>query len=70
MNQLLVRAVSLRTGLPPDVVEKVADGIVDWIKEHPEAVREIVGRADIKNVDLPGAAYRLGTYVRKMRENR
>ena len=70
MNQLLVRAVSIRTGLPPDVVEKVADGLVDWLKEHPEAVREIVGRADIRNVDLPGVAYRLGTYVRKIRGGR
>jgi hypothetical protein len=68
MNQLLVRAVAMRTGLPPDVVEKVADAIVDWVKEHPEAVREIVGRADIKSVDLPAAAYRLGKVVRRMRD--
>jgi hypothetical protein len=70
MNPLLVRAVSMRTGLPPDVVEKVADGIVDWLKEHPDAVREIVGRADLNSVDLPGVAYRLGTYVRKMKQGR
>ena len=64
----LMDEVAMRTGLPPDVVEKVADGIVDWVKEHPEAVREIVGRADIKSSDLPGAAYRLGKVVRRMRD--
>jgi len=69
MNQLLVRAVAARTGLPVNVVEQVADGIVDWLKEHPEAMREVLGRADIRDVDLPAAAARLGRVVRKLRDS-
>jgi hypothetical protein len=69
MNRLLVRAVSTRTGVPPDIVEQVAEGIVDWLKDHPDAMREVVGRSGIPDVDLPAAAFRLGKVVRRLRDN-
>lgn len=46
MNEKIIALVCERTGLSPDVATRAVDTVLNFLKENPDQIKELVGHID------------------------